>query len=139
MDTTGERRTQGAGAPAGIINRAVGYGTNLLANRIDHYVTVARDVSEVLRERDEPQAAGMVETVATRGLELTAQLRAIDARSLWQSAQSMVRERPWLMAGIGVASGLGLARAIRSAGSASPDSYWVQEEFVESYVTVEED
>ncbi len=94
---------------------AIGYGATLLADRVDRYVAVARDVSGVLRERGEPQAAAALERAARSAARAGAYLRDADGREVWRDLQRAVEGRGWLLAGVGVAGGLGLARAIRSS------------------------
>ncbi len=110
---TGEivRRSQG------MINQAVDRGTGMLADRVEHYTNVARDVGEILRERGEPQAADMVQTVAERGIEVARYLRNNDPMTMWNDAQDLARGRTWLLAGAGFLGGLALARTIRTATS----------------------
>ena len=112
-----------------VINQAVDRGTSLLADRVEHYLNVAREVGDVLRERNEPQAADLVQSLAQQGTQIARYLRNNDGAQLWSDAQDFSRDKTWLLAGIGLVGGLAAARTIRSAadgGSASStyvDSY----------------
>jgi len=110
---TGEivRRSQG------VINQAVDRGTGMLADRVEHYTNVARDIGDILRERGEPQAADMVTMVAERGVQVARYLRNNDTMMMWNDAQEVARGRTWLLAGAGFLGGLALARAVRTAAS----------------------
>ena len=108
---TGEivRRSQG------MINQAVDRGTGMLADRVEHYTNVARDIADILRERGEPQAADMVTMVSERGIGVARYLRNNDTAQMWNDAQDLVRGRTWLLAGAGFLGGLALARTVRTA------------------------
>ncbi|HKU67432.1 MAG TPA: hypothetical protein VJP85_06645 [Candidatus Baltobacteraceae bacterium] len=108
---TGEivRRSQG------LINQAVDRGTGILADRVEHYTNVARDIGGILRDRGEPQAADMVQMIAERGGHVARYLRNNDTTTMWNDAQDLARGRTWLLAGAGFMGGLALARAVRTA------------------------
>jgi hypothetical protein len=110
---TGEivRRSQG------MINQAVDRGTGMLADRVEHYTNVARDIGGMLRERGEPQAADLLENIAQRGMGAARYLRNNDPQAMWNDAQEMVRGREWLLAGAGFLGGLALARTVRTASA----------------------
>lgn len=99
----------------GVISQAVGRGTELLADRIEHYSTVAGDVGDVLREKGESQAADVVDMVAGGVQDAATYLRARDGAALWNDAQELARGRTWLLAGVGFVGGMAAARALRSA------------------------
>lgn len=108
---TGEivRRSQG------MINQAVDRGTGLLADRVEHYTNVAREIGDILRDRGEPQAADIVQSVAERGTGVARYLRNNDPVNMWNDAQELARGRTWLLAGAGFLGGLALARTVRTA------------------------
>lgn len=110
---TGEivRRSQG------MINQAVDRGTGMLADRVEHYTNVAREIGDILRERGEPQAADLVTTVAERGVGVARYLRNNDTARMWNDAQDLMRGRTWIVAGAGFLGGLALARTIRTAAA----------------------
>ena len=114
---TGEivRRSQG------VINQAVDRGTGMLADRVEHYTNVAREIGDILRERGEPQAADLIGTVAERGVGVARYLRNNDSAVMWNDAQELMRGRTWVIAGAGLLGGLALARAVRTA--AGSDDY----------------
>src|SRR5581483_1678525 len=114
----------------GVINQAVGRGAELLADRIDHYTTLADDMSSMLREKGEPQAAEWVNSLAGGVHDAAEYLRTHDGTALWSDAQDFARGRTWLLAGIGFVGGMAAARAVRSANR-MPE--WEQPQYVESY------
>jgi hypothetical protein len=114
----------------GVINQAVGRGAEMLADRVEHYSTVASDVGEVLREKGEPQVADFMDMVAGGVSDAASYLRSHDGTTLWSDAQDFARGRTWLLAGIGLVGGMAAARAVRSAGRTRD---WEQPEYVESY------
>lgn len=124
---TGEivRRSQG------MINQAVDRGSGLLADRVEHYTNVARDIGDILRERGEPQAADVVSMVAQRGIDVARYLRNSDPAGMWTDAQDLMRGRTWIMAGAGFLGGLALARAIRTATSDGAHAY--SDEYRDAY------
>ena len=114
----------------GVINQAVGRGAEMLADRVEHYGTVASDVGEVLRDKGEPQAADLVDMLAGGVTDAASYLRSRDGISLWSDAQEFARGRTWLLAGIGLVGGMAAARAVRSANRARA---WEQQDYVDSY------
>ena len=93
----------------------------MLADRLEHYVNLAREVGDVLRERDEPQAADMLQLAAQRGSEVTRYLRNNDGAQLWSDVQLFARDKTWLLAGLGLIGGLAAARTIRTAVDGNHD------------------
>lgn len=117
---TGEivRRSQG------MINQAVDRGTGMLADRVEHYTNVAREIGDILRERGEPQAGDMITSVAQRGVDVARYLRNSDPTAMWNDAQELMRGRTWIVAGAGFLGGLAIARAVRTAaGDYRDDDY----------------
>jgi hypothetical protein len=110
---TGEivRRSQG------VISQAVDRGTGMLADRVEHYTNVAREIGDILRDRGEPQAADLVQSVAERGIGVARYLRNNDSAAMWDDAQDLMRGRTWILAGAGFLGGLALARAVRTAAT----------------------
>lgn len=113
-----------------MLNQAVDRGTTLLADRVEHYTNVAKEVGDVLRERGEPQAADVVQSLAQRATEAARYLRNHDGADLWSDAQEMARGKTWLLAGIGFVGGLAAARAIRTAADGGWES---NSPYVDSY------
>jgi hypothetical protein len=97
------------------INQAVDRGTGLLADRVEHYTNVAREVGDVLRERGEPQAADLATTIADKTLGMARYLRNNDRTQIMSDLQAVARGRTWLLTGVGFVSGLAIARAVRTA------------------------
>lgn len=118
-----------------MMNRAVDRGSTLLADRVEHYTIVARDVCETLRQRGEPQAAYAVETLAGRASDVARYLRASDGSQLWADVQQFSRDKGWLLAGAGFLGGLAAARAVRTAASTavSSDGWERTSAYVDSY------
>lgn len=113
----------------GLVNQAVGRGTEMLADRVDHYSDIAHDVSDMLRDKKEPQAADLIEMLAGGAHDAAQYLRDSDGSALWNDAQHFARGRAWLLAGMGLIGGLAAARAVRS--SAQPT--WQAPDYAEPY------
>ncbi|MBV9269587.1 MAG: hypothetical protein JO165_00730 [Candidatus Eremiobacteraeota bacterium] len=107
----------------GMINQAVDRGTDLLADRIDYYVSVARDVADSLRQRGEAQPADLLETTIVRVDYVTKYLRDADGTQLYGDVRELTRDRTWLLAGAGFVTGLLAARAIRASAMTPQDEY----------------
>jgi len=99
----------------GMINQAVDRGTGMLADRVEHYTNVAREIGGILRDRGEPQAADLLETLAGRTITVARYLRNNDTATMWNDAQDLARGRTWVLAGVGFLGGLALARTVRTA------------------------
>ncbi len=108
-----------------MINQAVNRGTGMLADRVEHYATIAREVGDILRERGEPQAADAASMIAERTQGAARYLRNTDGTEIWSDVQDFARGRMWLVIGVGLISGLALARAVRTAADygGSSDEY----------------
>lgn len=97
-----------------MINQAVGRGTGLLADRIEHYTNIAREVGDILRDRGEPQAADVAVMVSERVQGMARYLRNSDGTQIVSDMQDALRGRAWLLTGVGFVSGLAIARAVRT-------------------------
>ncbi len=102
-----------------MINQAVDRGTGLLADRVEHYTNLAREIGDILRERGEPQAADMASGLAERATGMARYLRNNDGLQMLSDLQNAARGRTWLLTGVGFVSGLALARAVRTASDSS--------------------
>lgn len=98
-----------------MMNQAVDRGTGMLADRVEHYTNVAKEIGDILRDRGEPQAADVVQSLAERGQSAARYLRNNDGMKMWSDAQDLARGRTWVLTGAGFIGGLALARAIRTA------------------------
>ncbi len=117
-----------------VVGQAVDRGTGLLADRVEHYTNVAREIGDILRDRGEPQAADVLQTVSKRGTDVARYLRNNDGVKMWGDVQDLARGRTWLLTGVGLVSGLALARAVRTAAGGTTEDEWPTEPaYRESY------
>jgi len=118
-----------------LIGQAVDRGTNVLADRVEHYSNLGRDISDMLRNRGEPAAADFVQMLSQRSVDVANYLRRSDGSRLWSDAQSAAQGRTWLLTGVGFVSGLALARAVRSSqyNSASEISPGYTDSYAQPY------
>lgn len=112
-----------------MINQAVGRGTGLLADRIEHYTNIAREVGDILRDRGEPQAADVAVMVSERVQGMARYLRNSDGTQLVSDLQDALRGRTWLLTGVGFVSGLAIARAVRTGAEYAANQQTYTEEY----------
>ena len=80
-----------------------------------------RDASEELRSQGNDLTAALTEQVAVRAERLGRYLRETDGRQILDDVQGFAREQPWLVAALGLAAGVALARLLKaSARGADP-------------------
>lgn len=101
----------------------------MFAQRLEHYSSIVRDVVNVLRQRGEPQAADVAAKLGTGVDAVATYLRSRDGVALWADLQNAARGRSLLLGGIGLVSGLALARAVRAGADAS----WTRGDYVEVF------
>jgi len=117
-------------------SQAVDRGTTMLADRIEHYTTVAREVSDALRRRGEPQSADLVDSLIGRVNGVAQYLRTSDGETIMSDMQEYAQGHTWLLAGVGLVGGLAAARAIRSnvaLNGAMQSEEWDEPEYVDSF------
>lgn len=130
LEQTGSTLLQRSGS---MVGQAVDRGTGLLADRVEHYTNVAREIGDILRDRGEPQAADMVQTLSQRGTQVARYLRNNDGGKMWSDVQNLTRGRTWLLTGVGLISGLALARAIRTAADGGGDDWENEPAYRDAY------
>jgi hypothetical protein len=104
----------------------VARGTGMLADRIERYVQVADELESSLRDRNEPQAADLAGMISQRTSDVVTYLRDTDGRALLDDLGSAMHGRGWMLAGVGIAGGILLARTVRAASSDSSDGDYVE-------------
>jgi len=107
----------------GMINQAVDRGADMLADRIEHYADVTREMCDVLRRRGENQPAEFLEITLGRVDSVTSYLRDADGTRMYDDVRELTRDRTWLLAGAGFVTGLLAARAIRAGASGTQSAY----------------
>ena len=114
-----------------LIAQGVSRGCERVAERIEHYTGLAREIAGMLRERGEPQTATLLESAAGRADDVSRYLRTTEPAGLWNDAQTFARDRTWVLAGAGFVSGIALARTVRTAVAGQDD--WKQPDYVDAY------
>ncbi len=80
-----------------------------------------RGASAQLRSQGNDIPAALTEQVAVRAERLGRYLRDTDGRQILEDVQGFAREQPWLVAALGLAAGVALARLLKaSARGAAP-------------------
>ena len=101
-------------------------GADQLREQLDTRTTdagrQAQDVAQALRESGEQlrsggkaQAAGITDMAAQRAEELGKYLERIDGNELLGDAERFARQRPWLLAGIGLVAGIAASRMMKAS------------------------
>lgn len=117
-----------------LIGQAVGRGTGMVADRVEHYTNVMREVGDILRERGEPQAADFTTTIAERVTGMARYLRNTDGSEILSDLGDLARGRTWLLTGLGFVGGLAMARAVRtSADFANQSGDGYRDEYAQPY------
>lgn len=147
IDETGEERDSGGGAKSAVQSAAstaqekasqkaselTRQGSEKLKTQIDSRTgeacRQARSVADALRQSAEQtrsqgnsSAAGIVDMGAQRADQIAEYLERTNGETLMRDAQHFSRQRPWLMAGVGVAAGMAVGRMIKAASAARRQS-----------------
>jgi ABC-type transporter Mla subunit MlaD len=93
-----------------LLNRQLGGGADMLG----YVARSARRAAEDL-ERDSPQFAGMVRTMASRVDGYANSLRGQSIEQMWQSAADLTRRQPALVFGVTALAGFFVLRTLKSA------------------------
>ena len=93
-----------------------------VGDTIDQVARAVRNTGEQLRS-DQPQLAGLADTAAEQAEQAAQFLRQNDARDVLDEVQDFARRQPAVIVGAGLALGLLVGRAIKSAGPSGPSRY----------------
>jgi ElaB/YqjD/DUF883 family membrane-anchored ribosome-binding protein len=74
-----------------------------------------RESGEQLRSGGKAQAAGITDMAAQRAEELGKYLERVDGNELLGDAERFARQRPWLLAGIGLVAGIAASRMMKAS------------------------
>ena len=74
-----------------------------------------RQSGEQLRSGGKAQAAGITDMAAQRAEELGKYLERVDGNELLGDAERFARQRPWLLAGIGLVAGIAASRMMKAS------------------------
>ena len=72
-------------------------------------------LAEELRSQGNDLTAALTEQVAVRAERLGRYLRETDGRQILDDVQGFAREQPWLVAALGLAAGVALARLLKAS------------------------
>jgi hypothetical protein len=78
-----------------------------------------RGASEELRSQGNDLTAALTEQVAVRAERLGRYLRQTDGRQILDDVQGFAREQPWLVAAVGLAAGVAVARLLKASARGS--------------------
>ena len=93
-----------------------------VGDTIEHVARAVRNTGEQLRS-DQPQLAGLADTAAEQAEQAAKFLRQHDARDVLDEVQQFARRQPAVIVGAGLALGLLVGRAIKSAGPSGQRGY----------------
>ena len=89
-----------------------------VANTLEHLARAVHGASEDIRS-EQPQLAGFGDTAADQVERAAQYLREHDAREVIDGAQDFARRQPAVVVGAGLALGLLVGRALKSAGGSA--------------------
>lgn len=98
------------GEVKGLLNRQLEAGANTLGGLARSVKRAAQDL-----ERDSPQTADLVRSVASRVDDYANGLRTQSIEDLWNSAASFTRRQPALVFGLAALTGFFVLRTVKSA------------------------
>ena len=93
-----------------------------VGDTIEQVARAVRNTGDQLRS-DQPQLAGLADTAAEQAEQAAQFLRENNARDVLDEVQDFARRQPAVIVGAGLALGLLVGRAIKSAGPSGPSGY----------------
>jgi ElaB/YqjD/DUF883 family membrane-anchored ribosome-binding protein len=93
-----------------------------VGDTLDQFARAVRDAGEGIRT-DQPQIAGFADTAAGQVERASEYLREHDAREVMDAAQEFARRQPAVVIGAGLALGMLVGRALKSAGQSGASRY----------------
>ena len=94
-----------------------------VGDTIEQVARAVRNTGEQLRS-DQPQLAGLADTAAEQAEHAAQFLRQHDARDVLDEVQDFARRQPAVIVGAGLALGLLVGRAIKSAGPSGQRGFY---------------
>jgi ElaB/YqjD/DUF883 family membrane-anchored ribosome-binding protein len=111
-----------AGQATSVVEQRASSTMTQVGDTIDQVARAVRNTGEQLRS-DQPQLAGLADTAAEQAEHAAQFLRQHDARDVLDEVQDFARRQPAVIVGAGLALGLLVGRAIKSAGPSGPSGY----------------
>jgi ElaB/YqjD/DUF883 family membrane-anchored ribosome-binding protein len=111
-----------AGQATSVVEQRASSTMTQVGDTIDQVARAVRNTGEQLRN-DQPQLAGLADTAAEQAEHAAQFLRQHDARDVLDEVQDFARRQPAVIVGAGLALGLLVGRATKSAGPSGPSGY----------------
>ena len=111
-----------AGQATSVVEQRASSTMTQVGDTIDQVARAVRNTGEQLRS-DQPQLAGLADTAAEQAEQAAQFLRQHDARDVLDEVQAFARRQPAVIVGAGLALGLLVGRAIKSAGPSGRSGY----------------
>ena len=111
-----------AGQATSVAEQRASSAMTQVGDTIQQVARAVRNTGEQLRS-DQPQLAGLADTAAEQAEHAAQFLREHDARDVLDEVQDFARRQPAVIVGAGLALGLLVGRAIKSAGPSRPNGY----------------
>jgi hypothetical protein len=113
----GQQAAQAIGGTRRRVEEQVDQRTTQAGEQVGAFATALRKAASSLDEEGQSQPAGAANQIAQRVEHVQRYLDGADAQRLTNDAKQVARDRPWAVAGVGLALGFAAARFLKASGS----------------------